>query len=245
MVTYYNFKPHTVVWDKNKIKNYWDFINETHSQKMYAASSTSDMLLYKLKNFLMAPKIILDIGFGSGELLKKLALLGHKCYGIDTSSETVSNFMKRNKLKEIKVEISNITNIPFKNIKFDLIFCMDVLEHLLESELIDGLSIIRERLGDQGILVITVPYNERLEDRYVICPDCGAIFHCVQHLHSFSENEVKNLLLDNGFKIMKIYRLDSDILRKKIELIILKIYRKITKKSKVLNNTMTVIATKA
>lgn len=44
-----------------------------------------------------------------------------------------------------------------------------------------------------------MPYKENLQE--VICPDCGAIFVPSQHLRSFDEKSMKEILQRVGFRI--------------------------------------------
>ena len=94
---------------------------------------------------------ILEFGCGSGFQIPYLSKLGN-VYGIDiyTSKEIRS-------LDEVKFCESSVTDIPFKDHSFDLLFSNHVIEHLPDPERVfDELR----RVGKQdAIFVFSVPTN--------------------------------------------------------------------------------------
>jgi hypothetical protein len=83
---------------------------------------------------------------------------------------------------------------------FDLITCVETIEHLLEDHLGSTLAELRGLLrADSGLLLITTPFEERLEMSEVFCPDCGASFHRWQHLRRFTIASLSMLIEKHGF----------------------------------------------
>jgi 2-polyprenyl-3-methyl-5-hydroxy-6-metoxy-1,4-benzoquinol methylase len=86
--------------------------------------------------------------------------------------------------------------------QFDFIFLIEVLEHVLKpTELLERLY---DLLSPGGKLFITIPNSENLEKHKVLCPDCGALFHRMQHLQSFTAKSLRNLVEIYRFKTEKI-----------------------------------------
>ena len=78
---------------------------------------------------------ILDIGCGGGILSEPLARLGAKVTGIDENGSAIKaaiNHAKENKLK-IEYQKKSFNQINFDN-KFDVVVCMEALEHLDDIE---------------------------------------------------------------------------------------------------------------
>lgn len=71
---------------------------------------------------------MLDVGCGTGELVKFLQKKGIEAYGIDVSKEAVR------KANSKFVKLGSITDIPFPGIFFDIVGCHWVLEHVAEYE---------------------------------------------------------------------------------------------------------------
>lgn len=105
---------------------------------------------------------VLDIGVGYGfleELISKVDIL--EIYGNDISGASVKNLKKRFK-GQYKVE--SIYNMNYNKNYFDLVFALEVLEHIPPSKVFYALSNIKEVLKKGGTLVISVPTNEGLEE---------------------------------------------------------------------------------
>lgn len=83
--------------------------------------------LRKLKTKSSENKKILDIGAGTGIVLKILKDFG-VIFGIEHSRQAIK-YLKERRLKQIICADAN-QSLPFRNGTFDIITCLDVLEHL-------------------------------------------------------------------------------------------------------------------
>ena len=72
---------------------------------------------------------ILDIGCGGGILCEPLSRLGCIVTGIDPSKELINVAKEHAKKKRLKITYKNTNLDSLKPQKFDLITCMEVLEH--------------------------------------------------------------------------------------------------------------------
>ncbi len=128
---------------------------------------------------------ILDIGCGEGTFFN---MLEDKYFtiGLDVS-RTALRYVKKQKVQ------GDIGNLPFKSRSFDLVTCLEVLEHLKQDAFINGISEI-ERVAKKYIIV-SVPNEEPLEYFLVVCPACNCHFNSVGHVRSFSHTSLKELFL--------------------------------------------------
>jgi len=142
---------------------------------------------------------ILDIGAGSGALIRLLRDKGFDAKGVDLYSASDD------------VKLGTITDLPFKGESFNTVFCCDVVEHLAEEQIDKGLTETARVLKKGGHLIITTPYNEDLKLNSCVCPECGHQFHRYGHLQSFDEKRVTELLARHGFQIsfLKVYALGA------------------------------------
>jgi len=142
---------------------------------------------------------ILDIGAGSGALIKFLNNKGYKAKGVDLYS--TSN----------DIQYGTITNLPFGDASFNTVFCCEVIEHLTDEQIEKGMVETARVLKRGGFFIVTTPYNEDLKLNMVACPECGHQFHRFGHLQSFDKERIKNILERHRFKInfLKIYALGA------------------------------------
>jgi len=96
-------------------------------------------------------KKVLEIGFGSGKLLKKVARKSTLCFGIDPSTTAIKQATKRNKkfIKNGKVQFANgiAENIPF-NESFDIIYTINTL--YFWDNIDESLQSIKSKLANNG-----------------------------------------------------------------------------------------------
>jgi len=88
--------------------------------------------------------------------------------------------------------------------RFDAVFLLEVIEHLDDQWLDTTLKQARALLKENGLLVVTTPNEERLEDSMVYCPVSNVIFHRWQHMRSWSSTTLLNCLSAQGFRDIQI-----------------------------------------
>jgi 2-polyprenyl-3-methyl-5-hydroxy-6-metoxy-1,4-benzoquinol methylase len=102
---------------------------------------------------------ILDLGCAEGKLAVLLALKGHNVTAADISQNFLNKASNLAKEKNVKVNTiwcdieENVDNLKGK--KFDVIYFMDVIEHLRNP--IVALENIKNLLKDNGTLIIHTP----------------------------------------------------------------------------------------
>lgn len=107
-----------------------------------------------IKKYLKSNKsLFLDVGCGSGVVLRLLKSQGYKNgYGAEVSKM----FIREAELKDLtKIYYYDGTNLPFNDQKFDLIGSFNVLEHTSEPETFIKNQI--SKLKFKGILIVACP----------------------------------------------------------------------------------------
>jgi ubiquinone/menaquinone biosynthesis C-methylase UbiE/rubredoxin len=143
-------------------------------------------------------KSILDAGCGNGIFINYLSEHHNRfdrIHGLDRS-ESALKFVKTGKT------IGNIDNLPFHDREFDLVVCLEVLEHLPDTVFQKALKNLG-RVANKYVMV-SVPFEEDLVKHHTECPACHSRFHISLHLRSFKKQSMENLLLDEGFKCIKL-----------------------------------------
>jgi SAM-dependent methyltransferase len=99
---------------------------------------------------------VLDAGCGSGRTLEQLRDLG-EVSGIELSPDAAGVARSRG---EFDVRIGRLEELPWEGATFDLITCLDVIEHTPDDRL--TLSELRRVCKPAGRLLVTVPAYQRL-----------------------------------------------------------------------------------
>lgn len=107
-------------WDENGA------LKALHSYNLirikYLIDNTNQTSLKKLK--------ILDVGCGGGILCEPLARLGADVTGIDVNEKAIRVAINHSKKNKLKINYRNIDINQIKDKSFDVITCMEVLEHV-------------------------------------------------------------------------------------------------------------------
>jgi ubiquinone/menaquinone biosynthesis C-methylase UbiE len=97
-------------------------------------ASSDDYRLNAVLSFLggVRGKFILDVGCAKGRFSRIFVEQGARVVGIDIADELV-RVASRN-VPEARFGVSNATGLPFPDGQFDAVVCIDVLEHIPDTE---------------------------------------------------------------------------------------------------------------
>ncbi len=182
-------------WKEKLYENY-----VTTEQSAASSQNLNDVKLSRfpqyrhiINNHLPAEKTsrIADLGCGYGQLLFCLKVMGYTNFeGVDASSEQVQ-IAHRLGLKEVRQgDLSSF--LKETTGKYDVIFLMDVLEHLNKSDAMNLLDLIGNSLSDHGRLIIHVPNAEGISGMRIRYGD-------FTHETCFTPQSIRQILRASGF----------------------------------------------
>jgi SAM-dependent methyltransferase len=168
---------YTTIWENNEAD--------------YSGDTTAPEIIRLSKKYIKGK--VLDIGAGSGKLLQLLNLNRkvESIWGIDIAP-------KRSFIFE-----GSISEIDFDKDIFDTIFATDILEHLSDGTLREGLKEVYRVLKPNGKFIIVVPNDEDFRQSEVCCPGCEFKFHRWGHMQKFDLARMYSLLSLNGFAVIE------------------------------------------
>lgn len=136
---------------------------------------------------------ILDAGCGEGVLVEKYREMGYDIRGLDLnySSEYVTK--------------GNLLNIPFENETFDIILCLDVIEHLNIEDQVPALREIRRILKKGGMVLLAVPNLAHFASRlsFLFAGNLIRTSTVARHKGDRPIREYLKIISDEGFRIIK------------------------------------------
>lgn len=141
-------------------------------------------------------KSLLDAGCGNGIFLNNLALKKPqiKGFGFDRSEEAL-------KYVEVPHATGDMDKLNFDSRSFDCVTSLEVIEHLPIKVYKNALSEMA-RVA-RNYIIISVPYNENLEENSNQCPSCKTIFNADLHMRSFDLETFRSLFHSLGFTCKK------------------------------------------
>ncbi len=104
---------------------------------------------------------VLDAGCGGGIILPTLSKYYRKVCAVDYSEDinvVEEWFFNNNYGKNVHFQKADIRELPFNDEQFDMVFSLDVLEHILDVEV--AIEEIKRVLKQKGHLLVTLPLEE-------------------------------------------------------------------------------------
>lgn len=142
------------IWEKN-LKAYEEIYINSKTKLAYEIRDKI-LIFNSLKRYLgrIKGKRVLDIGFGTGDILLSLAKDGADCFGIEIVQSAIEN-LKNFSSFDFHLFKRKGDALPFKNDFFDIVICSHVLEHLKKDK--KELEEIDRVLKTDGLVVLGVP----------------------------------------------------------------------------------------
>lgn len=165
----------------------YDVFNEEQWWWSVGRRALVNKLWRKYRNGGQEP-LVLDIGCGVGTTLKGLEKAG-RGYGVDVAPNAVKYCLERG---VDAVCVGDASRLPYQSERFDLVICIDVLEHVE-----DDLGALREMLRvtrPGGAMIFTVPAFQFLWSRRD--EQC-------HHFRRYGLSEVKGKATEAGLRILR------------------------------------------
>lgn len=203
---------HNVVWTPEHVRRLWHYYSQNSaSQGLYFSYQVGKIVLSQVERSVKLRKArnVLDYGCGPGHLIAELLRIsrdGQKCFGLDFSSESVTEVEQRYSSHERyggSICVKELPS-PFQDSSMDLVFALEVVEHLNDDQLQEMTREVYRLLTPGGYIVITTPNREKLEEDETVCPECGCIFHRWQHVRMWSALSLCRYMEGSGFSTARV-----------------------------------------
>ena len=194
-----------IVWNASNVAFFWNsYLNNSKNHGAWMSEGSGEAITKKMKKilpsgFLSDAKSICDWGCGTANFAKALAAKGHSIFGLD--QKEVGSQIPRDSEKFTGISDSKVIS----NEELDLVYALEVIEHIIDSEIQSTFSEWRRILKKNGYLLLTTPNDENLEANSIFCPNCETQFHTIQHVRSLSVSSISTMLDTNGFKVERIW----------------------------------------
>lgn len=210
------YREHKVVWDDIRVKRFWNYMERAaaYESNYFTFHMAPGILRYLAMRTGISGRVI-DYGAGKGFLLNALFIDTHaEAIGVEFCEESVGALNLKFKNRERFGGCFDVGKIPsvFQG-TCDWVFLVETLEHLNDVQAVDTLLSIYNLLKVGGKVVVTVPHSEDLERYETLCPDCGAIFHIMQHQRSFTQTDLEELMVSHRFRSLVVEPVNFDMYR--------------------------------
>src|SRR5919199_763766 len=189
--------PEAIQWTPQLINRFWDGLSRTgFLHKMSFSALAGPRMLALVRPFLSEGASCLDYGGGDGDFARVLLQNGFKVASYEPAEG-----------RSAIVESLFAGNPQFLGTvgegsrrRFDVSFCLEVIEHVHPEELERFLVGLNRGISTGGTLVLSCPHAEDLDLQASYCPVCESTFHRWQHLRSVKPAMLRHLLEAAGFE---------------------------------------------
>lgn len=185
-------------WTPDEVSKFWDFAAK--NRPAYFGEQVGSNLVNRYRNQVRSANAILDYGCGSGHLLEEAAAVGSASLrGLEFSDDSAAAVEMRLKDNDAFEGVITSGEILKFAESFDLVFCLEVIEHLDDASLKQVLESIHSLLVPGGHLIITTPNDEDLSQQWLYHPAIGGVIHRWQHVRSFTSDTLTATLESTGY----------------------------------------------
>lgn len=194
------YREHDVEWTGERVRRFWGFMSrQAAGHGNYFAGQVGDAVVELARTRVRLKGPVLDYGAGDGSLVRCLLEAGvEPVYACEYSPESVEAINRRFAADPRFRGCSRVNGLP--EVSFEAVFLLEAIEHLAGGALEETLARIARALKPGGVFVVTTPNSENLAEGTVACPECGAVFHRMQHVNSFTPASLGGVLARHGFE---------------------------------------------
>jgi ubiquinone/menaquinone biosynthesis C-methylase UbiE len=133
-----------------------------------------------------ADTLVLDVGSGSGWLVRMMEDSGVRVVSLDLSAKSLARIRRETGGEAL---VSPADRLPFADDTFDCVMASEVVEHLNDpgAAITEFFRVVKPG----GRVVVTTPYRERIQ--WSLCVHCNRPTPFNAHLHSFNETSLGEL----------------------------------------------------
>lgn len=188
-------EPFEFVWNAEAIRFFWQ--SRPVRERGFFTDKRVEVFARLFREFAPTPPArVLEIGSGTGAFLARLRRAGWRGVAVDVSWDLLAGVRRRG----IPGSVGAFSALPVRDGSADALVMLEVIEHLLPGHAEAGLAEAARVLRPGGLLLLSTPHDEDLTDHRALCPNCGALFHTVQHLRSFTAEALRALVEPRGFE---------------------------------------------
>jgi 2-polyprenyl-3-methyl-5-hydroxy-6-metoxy-1,4-benzoquinol methylase len=154
-------------------KDYFEAGNKSHYGSYNDYPFFKDLAKYLKDKY--SPKSVLEVGCAKGFVIKWLNNFGVNAYGIDISKYAISCAEYKD-----KTLIGDIRDIKFEDNKFDIVLCLETLEHVIPTDTDKAISELKRVTNN--LIMISMPITKTV---HVITDDDKEKSHINIHTEEF------------------------------------------------------------
>ena len=195
-----------LTWNRQRLSRFWDFeaLRPDAETNYFSYHHGRALAQFLSRVTTLAGSNVLDFGSGPGFLVNELLAYGAKVTACDYSTESVAASGARldGRPGWLGCHLVQDGSCPLPDRSFDVVCCVEAIEHALDDDLPALFDEIRRLLRVGGLAVFTTPNSENLSKSHVFCAGCCAVFHRWQHVRSWTNELLRSELEAQNYDVL-------------------------------------------
>jgi 2-polyprenyl-3-methyl-5-hydroxy-6-metoxy-1,4-benzoquinol methylase len=202
---------HTVQWTHEKVSAFWEVNHLLFARRRFSQQVGPALRQLIHRQLPSGVAAVVDFGCGDGTLLHQLRDGSTRLVGTDFKMPSGFQALVGQDLAVVDPSQAwFVADADTGRLDgyFDAVLLIEVVEHLDDDALAHVLGKCRALLKPQGVLMITTPNDENMPNNTVNCPDCGCVFHRVQHVRAWTTETLTSAICAHGLRAKSVYCTD-------------------------------------
>jgi SAM-dependent methyltransferase len=144
------------------------------------------------RELLAGDRVALDVGCGSGRWTRLIAPKFRFVEAVDPSSAVFVAQKNCSSLANVRISMASVSNLPFQEDSFDLVFSLGVLHHIPDTA--DGIKSCVKMIRPGGYFLVYLYYS--LDNRGWIFKTIFRLVNLIRSIVSKLPHRMKNLVCD-------------------------------------------------
>lgn len=197
-------RPQPLRWTPELVQRFWDGFAQTSLEALSFSRTAGALLVDAVAHHLPPGTRCVDFGAGSGDLCAELLRRGLPTAAYEPSTRRCGSIRAR---FGAEPHFLGLIDGGTRE-SFDVLFAVEVLEHVLDEEWKPTLRRLTRSLKAGGLVIVTTPNNENLELGACYCPVSNLTFHRWQHVRSFTAATLSRALRQVGIEPIVTHQLE-------------------------------------
>lgn len=197
-------KPRRLTWTPKLVSQFWNGMAQTSLEQLSFSRLAGSWLALAVAHHLPPNVSCLDFGAGSGDLIQPLLEAGCTVAALERAKKRRATLEERFRHRH---NFAGVIDASSHRV-FDVVFVVEVMEHVLEEEFEATVQLIYRFLRPGGLLIITTPNHEDLDLGMCYCPTSNVLFHRWQHVRSMTVESLTALWERHGVDPIAVHQLE-------------------------------------
>jgi 2-polyprenyl-3-methyl-5-hydroxy-6-metoxy-1,4-benzoquinol methylase len=187
-----------VTWTPPMAARFWEW--QAQFPEEYFSFRLGAVVVGRFRRHLARASRIIDYGAGPGFLIEDLLDAGYPAAAAELDPAAAARIGEKFAGHPKFLGAWTVDEITAQAGQFDVVFLVEVVEHLYDRELDHCLATVRRLLAPGGLAIITTPNDEDRSKDLVMSPETGRLFHRHQHVRSWTAESLAVAVRQRGFE---------------------------------------------